>query len=585
MRFHATLKAVALIATFARPMSAQPGQSPAAQYWPAVRAVYSGERAKETVAFLDQYARWPGNRGFNASIAHVVERLQRAGYVMESQAKASDRLTYRIENYPMSTPAWEPTGGSVSIVGESTPVLQFATNRNMLANNSHATPSNGVEAELADGGDGSAAALDSAHVRGKIVLARMNVGRLFSEAVVKRGALGVIAFSLPAYLQPATNQTSIQFGSIVRDTNARSWGIVLSYAAHERLRAALAHGAVRVLVRTNVTWTTAAVEQAVVAEIRGSKLPSERFVFSAHVQEPGANDNASGVGAQLEMARVAAELLRASKINPARTLTMLWGLEIRSTDRYITQDSVRARGIRWGLSLDMVGEDTRKTGGTFLIEKMPDPSAIWTRGDDHHTEWGGSPITKAELTPHYFNDFVLARCLEQAATNGWVVRTNPFEGGSDHTPFLKAKKPGLLFWHFTDQFYHTDGDRIDKVSADELRNVGMAALVSAFVLTSANGVETQELIAELSRAAVARLHVEGLLGRTAITAGGSAAHEQDILETWASWYTTAISATSDIEVGGASAATTTAIAQAQQQVRDALAKELQVNIGVAAKDD
>ena len=585
MRFHATLKAVALIATFARPMSAQPGQSPAAQYWPAVRAVYSGERAKETVAFLDQYARWPGNRGFNASIAHVVERLQRAGYVMESQAKASDRLTYRIENYPMSTPAWEPTGGSVSIVGESTPVLQFATNRNMLANNSHATPSNGVEAELADGGDGSAAALDSAHVRGKIVLARMNVGRLFSEAVVKRGALGVIAFSLPAYLQPATNQTSIQFGSIVRDTNARSWGIVLSYAAHERLRAALAHGTVRVLVRTNVTWTTAAVEQAVVAEIRGSKLPSERFVFSAHVQEPGANDNASGVGAQLEMARVAAELLRASKINPARTLTMLWGLEIRSTDRYITQDSARARGIRWGLSLDMVGEDTRKTGGTFLIEKMPDPSAIWTRGDDHHTEWGGSPITKAELTPHYFNDFVLARCLEQAATNGWVVRTNPFEGGSDHTPFLKAKKPGLLFWHFTDQFYHTDGDRIDKVSADELRNVGMAALVSAFVLTSANGVETQELIAELSRAAVARLHVEGLLGRTAITAGGSAAHEQDILETWASWYTTAISATSDIEVGGASAATTTAIAQAQQQVRDALAKELQVNIGVAAKDD
>ena len=585
MRFHATLKAVALIATFARPMSAQPGQSPAAQYWPAVRAVYSGERAKETVAFLDQYARWPGNRGFNASIAHVVERLQRAGYVMESQAKASDRLTYRIENYPMSTPAWEPTGGSVSIVGESTPLLQFATNRNMLANNSHATPSNGVEAELADGGDGSAAALDSAHVRGKIVLARMNVGRLFSEAVVKRGALGVIAFSLPAYLQPATNQTSIQFGSIVRDTNARSWGIVLSYAAHERLRAALAHGTVRVLVRTNVTWTTAAVEQAVVAEIRGSKLPSERFVFSAHVQEPGANDNASGVGAQLEMARVAAELLRASKINPARTLTMLWGLEIRSTDRYITQDSVRARGIRWGLSLDMVGEDTRKTGGTFLIEKMPDPSAIWTRGDDHHTEWGGSPITKAELTPHYFNDFVLARCLEQAATNGWVVRTNPFEGGSDHTPFLKAKKPGLLFWHFTDQFYHTDGDRIDKVSANELRNVGMAALVSAFVLTSANGVETQELIAELSRAAVARLHVEGLLGRTAITAGGSAAHEQDILETWASWYTTAISATSDIEVGGASAATTTAIAQAQQQVRDALAKELQVNIGVAAKDD
>ena len=565
-------------------LSAQSATSPAARYWPLVRERYSGDRAKETVAFLDQYARWPGNRGFNASIAHVVQRLRRAGYVPEADAKASDRLTYRIENYPMSTPAWEPTGGSLSIAGESAPVLQFATNRNMLSNNSYATPSAGVEAELADAGDGSAAALDSVHVRDKIVLARMNVGRLFSEAVVKRGALGVIAYSLPAYLQPAKNQTSIQFGSVARDTNAKSWGVVLSYAGHERLRAALAHGAVRVRVNANVTWTSPAVEQAVVAEIRGSKLPAERFVFSAHVQEPGANDNASGVGAQVEMARVAAELMKAKKIDPARTITMLWGLEIRSTDRYITQDSVRARGIRWGLSLDMVGEDTRKTGGTFLIEKMPDPSAIWTRGDDHHTEWGGSPITKAELTPHYFNDFVLARCLEQAATNGWVVRTNPFEGGSDHTPFLKAKKPGLLFWHFTDQFYHTDGDRIDKVSADELRNVGMSALVSAFVLTSANAAETQEVVAELSRAAVARLHAEGLLGKAAIGAGGSAAHEQDILETWAAWYTTAIAAASDIEVAGASTATTAAIAQAQQQVKDALATELQVNIGVAAKE-
>ena len=577
-----------LLAVFAlgcaRPTTAaaQASPSPAAPYWPLVRTRFSGDRAKETVAFLDQYARWPGNRGFNASIAHIVERLRRAGYVAESVATPDDRLTYRIENYPMSAPAWEATDATLRIVGEADPVLTFATNRNMLANNSWATSRDGVEAGLVDAGTGTAAALDSVSVRGKVVLARMNVGRLFSEAVTKRGALGVIAYALPAYLKPETNQTSIQFGGVSRDSNAKSWGIVLSYAAHQRLQAALARGPVRVRVSTAVTWTSPAVEQAVVAEVRGSKLPAERFVFSAHVQEPGANDNASGVGAQVEMARVAAELLKAKAIDPARTITMLWGLEIRSTDRYITQDTVRARGIRWGLSLDMVGEDTRKTGGTFLIEKMPDPSAIWTRGEDHHTEWGGSPITKAELTPHYFNDFVLARCLEQAATNGWVVRTNPFEGGSDHTPFLKAKKPGLLFWHFTDQFYHTDGDRIDMVSSDELRNVGMAALVSALVLTSADASGAQQIVSELERAAIARLHTEGLLGKSAVAAGGAVAHERDILETWSGWYTAAIGAASDIEVGGPSATTTTAIAMAQQHVKDALAKELLANLGVTA---
>jgi len=136
-------------------------------------------------------------------------------------------------------------------------------------------------------------------------------------------------------------------------------------------------------------------------------------VFSAHVQEPGANDNASGVGAQVEMARVAAELVNAGSVDPKRTITFLWG------------DEMRAKNIRWGLSLDMVGEDAEKTGGTFLIEKMPDPSAIWTRGDDKHSEWGGEPMTKADMRPHYFNDVVLGRALEQAATNDWVVKTIP----------------------------------------------------------------------------------------------------------------------------------------------------------------
>jgi len=80
------------------------------------------------------------------------------------------------------------------------------------------------------------------------------------------------------------------------------------------------------------------------------------------------------------MARLTAQLVTAKQIAPQRTITFLWGDEIISTGRYIRDDSVRAKGIKWGLSLDMVGEDVQKTGGSFLIEKMPDPSAIWTRG-------------------------------------------------------------------------------------------------------------------------------------------------------------------------------------------------------------
>jgi aminopeptidase YwaD len=217
-----------------------------------------------------------------------------------------------------------------------------------------------------------------------------------------------------------------------------------------------------------------------------------------------------------------------------------------------------------------VGEDTWLTGGTFLIEKMPDPSAVWTRGEDKHTAWGGSPMKEDEIVPHYFNDFVLRRCLDQAAATGWVVRTNPFEGGSDHTPFLRAKKPGLLLWHFTDEFYHTDGDHIDKVSARTLTNVGTAALVSALTLASADGATTRANVAEVESAAMARLETEATLSRASVRSGATGRpYEEHILRTWGKYYEGALAAASEIEVGGASAETAAAIQAAVRRVHDA----------------
>ena len=215
----------------------------------------------------------------------------------------------------------------------------------------------------------------------------------------------------------------------------------------------------------------------------------------------------------------------------------------------------------------MTGEDTKKAGGTFLIEKMPDPSAVWTRGDDHHSEWGGSPVALASLRPHYFNDFILDRCLDQAAVTGWVVRTNPFEGGSDHTPYIQYRKPGLLFWHFTDVYYHTDGDRLEMVSADEMKNVGVAALVSALALTSADGATVHDLVADMERDGRDRLTREfALPSEQAVHDGKGAQGERAILMAWKDWYVGAIGTMRDIEVGGSSSATQGAIDDAAHRI-------------------
>ena len=543
------------------------------RYFDLVRAEYSGARARETVGFVEQFFRIPGNTGFNGSLDSVIGVLRAAGYVDAASARSADRLVYRLERYPMTGPTWEPEDASLSIVGQPAPVLRFATNRNMIAINSYSTPPDGIEAELVYVGRGAPAALDSANVAGKIVFGEASIGALFREAVVRRGAVGVLSYGMPGYTKPEIHRTSIQFSSIPSDSARRRWGIQLSYAARQALLDALRLGPVRVRVMTR-TRVYASDERALVAEVRGSRAPEERFVFSAHVQEPGANDNASGVGAQAEMARTVARLVQRGEVDPWRTITFLWGNEIVATRRYIVQDSVRARGIRWGVSLDMVGEDTEKTGGTFLIEKMPDPSAIWTRGDEKHSEWGGSPLEIKDLTPHWFNDFILARCLEQAAVTGWVVRTNPFEGGSDHTPFLAAKKPGLLFWHFTDVFYHTDNDRLRNVSAATLANVGTSALVSALTLASADSTIARGIIAETQRAAERRLAIEARLSVDTLQRGGSVGHETLILTTWANYYRDALRATSDIETGGSTAGTAAAVERAVGEVAARLAEKL-----------
>jgi aminopeptidase YwaD len=553
-----------------------------------VRPLLSGERAKETVAYMDHFVRWPGNPGFDSSINHVAAKLRDAGYVEQSSARPTDRLTYRVERYPLANPAWTPESGSVHIFGfgpqaasrvrpNYPAVLDFSTNRNMIATNSFSTPEGGVNEEVvrvvAATPAALPAALDSAKVAGKIVMADGPVGRLFTEAVVRRGAVGVLAYSMPAYTQPEKNTHSIQFSSVPYDTTKKAWGILLSFDARQQLLDLMKDGTLRLHIQIKTRFIAPATELAVVAEVRGSVKPDERMVYSAHVQEPGANDDASGVGALAEMARTLASLTKNNQFDAKRTITMLWGQEIRVTDRYLKQDTVRLKGVRWGISLDMVGEDTQKTGGTFLIEKMPDPSAIWTRGDDKHSEWGGSPLQEKDMRPHFFNDFLLARCMDQSRATGWVVKTNPFEGGSDHTAYLNNGKPGVLFWHFTDQFYHTDGDRIDKVSATTLQNAATAALVSGMILASPTTESARGTVLELLGAAVRRLEAETTLSKESLAKGGDQPTERKIVETWGKWYVDALKSTAEIELGGASPAVREAI-DASVRALEARTREL-----------
>ncbi len=543
-------------------------ESPVLQnYYKHVRKTFDEKNAFETVSYVEKRWRIAGNKGFNESIFYVEDILKKSGFINELVARSNDQLTYRIERRVMKHPTWEPINATVEIVGEIEPLLAFKTNRNMLAINSGSTPPEGLEVEVVYSGKSTKDDIDKLALKGKVLFIEQSISQAYRTAINK-GAIGALGYSLPSYTQPQKHVNSIQFSSIQNvDSLAKTFGILLSTKAKDRLKATLSKGPVRLRIKI-LTKMYKAEELTIIADVKGKTKPDERFVFSAHVQEPGANDNATGVGTLAEMARVTAQLYKSGQFSPGRSITFLWGDEIVSTKRYVTENKELANGIKWGMSLDMVGEDTQKTGGSFLIEKMPDPSAVWTRGEEKHSEWGGSPIPESAIIPHYFNDFILNRCLDQAKTNGWIVKTNPFEGGSDHTPFLEAKIPGLLMWHFTDVFYHTDGDRLENVSAWEMKNVGVSALVSAMILTTVDEKVSIFLIEEIKQSAFKRLQIESTLSKEVVLKGGNKETEKHILDVWGKYYEEAIGKMENLQVGGSNEKVMQAISLAKNSVHE-----------------
>lgn len=516
-----------------------------------VAKILSGDSALGTTDYVASFYRDPASRGFDASLDRVVRILKAAGYVPADVGfipeQGPPRLTYRIETKAMLKNVWSPLGASITLAGRRQPLEEWSTNHNMLPSQSWSTPPAGVDAEIVSGGTGTDAELDQANVRGKIVLIEPAAGGRGGASPVARaavrGAVGVLLGQrLPAYNQPGKNRTAIRFSSVPFDTNAKIFSMFVSLSVRDTLNAALARGSVRAHVVAQSVFEDRP-SRKVVAEIRGSIAPEERFVYTAHVQEPGANDNATGVGLLAEIARTAAVLLKAKQIDPARTITMIWGVEIVQTREFIAEDTLRRKGIKWGMSLDMVGENTARTGGSFLIEKMPDPSKVWVRGEDQHTEWGaGQSMMQKDIWQHYYNDFVKQRCVDQSAATGgdWVVKANPYEGGSDHTPFVFARIPGVLLWHFTDQHYHDDLDRINMVSAKELQHVGNCALAVSLILTSGNHPEyARATLVEIAAIAARRLEAEGKLSLAALPTS-SADSQRVILTAWRDYYVGAL---------------------------------------------
>jgi hypothetical protein len=510
----------ALGAQASGPSQSTPLPPGAEHAYQALKDRVDGNTAMDVVRFMDPFWRISGNPGFNASVDYIRDALQRAG------------LETRVEEFASRGRGWDYERATVAFADSGEVVLSKERDRVALCINSFST--NGpVEAPLVDVGAGRPADFEGRDVKGAVVLGGASIGQLWQQAVKARGAIGVISTSIAGYIRPddpakfthPDQRDVFQWGSVPYDEGVKAFGFKASWRAAEKMRARLRHGAVRVKVDVRSTFYDGP-SRMVVAEIPGTVKPAERIVMVAHIQEPGANDDGSGCGTLLALAIALHKAIATSALTPpGRTLTFIWGDENRASRAWLTAHPDQAKNVQYMFSMDMTGEDTAKTGGTFLIEKQADPTAVWARPSDPHTAWGAGEVKASELKGSLLNDLHLAVCLRRAKDTGWIVKTNPYEGGSDHTEFKNAGVPSLLNWHFTDRYYHTNLDRPDKTSPREMVNVGVSVATSAWFLASATPEDAAAVSALLDRAEADRLELERRQNASA-----------EILDAWKKWY-------------------------------------------------
>jgi aminopeptidase YwaD len=535
--------------------------------------------ALDIVRFMDQYWRLAGNAGFNNSIDHVRARLLATGFADPANAKnPKGAPVVRVDEWGQAR-GWDYQVGTVAFADNGEVLLSRVRDRVSLCINSFSTADGGLVARLVDvGNGGNPADYEKVDVKGAIVLGDADAGRLWQQAVKTRGAAGVISTAIAPYIRPSDpkqftspdQQDVLQWSSIPYDAEAKSFGFKASWRAASRMRERLKDGPVQVKIDIKSTFTEGP-NRSLIAEIPGSTKPDERIVLVAHVQEPGANDDGSGCATLYVIATALAEASRNRALGrPGRTLTFMWVDEVRGSKQWLSSHADQAKGVQYMFSLDMTGEDTAKTGGTFLIEKQPDPSAVWTRPSDPHTAWGASEVKAETLKGSLLNDVHHAICLRRAKDTKWVVRTNPYEGGSDHTAFGEAGIPALLNWHFTDRYYHTNFDRPDKTSLPEMVNVAAAVATTSWLLASADEHDASAVVELISAAADARLALEQRQGQAIVAAGPDRAKaeetERTVLTAWRKWYSEALNSVRTLPVSGPSSGLDAKVAQAQQRL-------------------
>ena len=450
-----------------------------------VKEELSGSIAKAYVARIASYHRIQASTMFHEAAEYVKNELVKIGLknAVIEQFISDGAKKYWTYTLPVG---WTVKSAELrQVEPEDKLITTYEDLPQSLHTFSNATPGEGVTAELIDMGDGTKPEdYEGKDVKGKLVLATGRARPVHEEAVFKRDAAGVLTDSITYEMPNVRESLDIPDAHAYQaiwptadELDKVTFGFSLSKRQGEHLRALLKKGKkVKLNARVDAKLFPSKLD-VVTATIPGSTKPAEEVFLIAHLchPKPSANDNASGSGLLMEIARTIRALIDSRRIEPpARTIRFIWVPETYGSIAFLHSHEDLPSRLVAGINLDMVGQNQELCRSTLNLDCTPDS------------------------LPSFLNDMVyglMERSVKEFdmpssfGTSSSTFRYNraAFSGGSDHAEFTDSTigVPCVMLLQWPDLFYHTSMDTIDKVSEDSLRRVGWITAVAALTLADA----------------------------------------------------------------------------------------------------
>lgn len=346
--------------------------------------------------------------------------------------------------------AWDVTYATLCYE-DGTCITDYAQLPCCLVTSCPPTPENGVKAEvIVPNRDENA----PEKYAGKVLLVRESVASWIDFAK-KNGAVGILSDVM--HLIPGVRDTreelndEVVWMGIPSVSDHGIFGFHLTPIQGKILREKLEKETVRIVTKIS-TRSYDGTLNTVSAALEGTNPDLPEVLIYGHLYEPGANDNAAGAAAILQLAETLASAVRDGSIrSPQRTIRFVLGYEYGGSMGYLASHADRP--LLCGIIADMIGTEA---GDRAVMGLYYDPVCNWSYAD-------GALFALWKIAENFCGKSI-SNVSRPYATDTDNILADP----SFHCPTVAlCAAPALS--------YHTSMDRPDRIEPDTLTRNALIA--------------------------------------------------------------------------------------------------------------